>query len=145
MGIAFKKINRDAITPVRATDGSNGFDLTAISKKIAYDDKGGLLYIDYDTGVGFNIPPGLVGIGVSRSSISKMGLSLCNSCGIIDRDYTGSVSFRFYEINSNAKHYQVGDRIGQILFISNPYQDLTEVDELVESSRGSGGYGSTGR
>jgi len=143
MVVNFKKINKDAITPKKATDGSNGFDLTAIAKRIGYDDKGNLLYVEYDTGIGFNIPSGFVGFAVSRSSVSKMGLSLCNSCGIIDTDFSNQISFRFYEVSKNAKHYQIGDRIGQILFIANPTFELVQTDELVDVNRGA--YGSTGQ
>lgn len=144
MVINFKKLNTDAITPLKATDGSNGFDLTAISKKLIYDGKGDLLYIEYDTGIGFEIPSGYVGLGFSRSSVSKMGLALCNGTGVIDTDYRGAVSFRFYETSKNVKHYMAGDRVGQIVFLPAPRFVLNETKDLNDTQRGSGGYGSSG-
>lgn len=143
MKLNFKKLHKDAITPRKATDGSNGFDLVAISKRIEYDNNGSIKYISYDTGVAFSVPEGFVGIAFARSSVSNQGLSLCNGSGIIDKDYFKSISFRFYENSKTPTHYQLGERIGQLVIVAAPNFELNEVGELADTGRG--GYGSTGR
>lgn len=145
MKVNFKKIHKDAITPKKATDGSNGFDLVAIKKHIEFDGAGNIKYISYDTGIAITIPDGFVGLAFARSSVSNIGLTLCNGSGVIDKDYLGSISFRFYESVKNPKHYQLGERIGQLVIVSAPNFELNEVDELSDSQRGLGSYGSSGR
>ncbi len=79
-----------------------------------------------------------------RSSIYKTGMVLSNSIGTIDEIFTGEVSAVFYHVMPTMPRYQVGDRIGQIkLGLTFPI-DFIEVDELSETERGDGGYGSTG-
>jgi dUTP pyrophosphatase len=80
-----------------------------------------------------------------RSSISKTGLMLSNSCGTIDSGYRGSITFKFLIINNMQTQYEAGDRIGQIIIRKLEYVEFVEVDELGESERGAGGFGSTGR
>lgn len=80
-----------------------------------------------------------------RSSIYKTGMVLSNSVGTVDDLYRGEVSAIFYHVFTDMPRYRVGDRIGQIkLGITLPLK-FEEVDELGETARGDGGYGSTGR
>ena len=80
-----------------------------------------------------------------RSSVWKTGMVLSNSVGTIDDLYRGEVSAVFYHVFPNMPRYKVGDRIGQIkLGVSLP-MEFEEVDELSDTERGDGGYGSTGR
>jgi dUTP pyrophosphatase len=80
-----------------------------------------------------------------RSSVWKTGMSLSNCEGTIDELYRGEVSAVFYHIMPNMPKYEVGDRIGQIkLGFTFPLQ-FVEVEELTETERGSGAYGSTGK
>ena len=80
-----------------------------------------------------------------RSSIWKTGMVLSNSVGTIDDLYRGEVSAVFYHVFPNMPRYKVGDRIGQIkLGVTLPIE-FEEVDELSDTERGDGGYGSTGR
>jgi len=136
MKIKFKKLREDAVIPTRATDGSAGFDLTAIDFSIDYN------IITYDTGLAVQLPKGYVGLLVPRSSVYRMQLSLCNSCGILDWDYTGSVKLKFYTHSRAALKYQVGDRIGQLVVVPC-ITEAEEVSELSETVRGSGGWGSS--
>lgn len=140
MNIRIKKIHQDAVIPTKGTEFSSGFDLIAISKTISPN------YIEYDTGIAMEIPNEYVGLVVPRSSLSNKanGFYLKNSLGIIDPDYRGSIKLRFNgrEIYSS-NIYEVGDKIGQILFIKNPNVELIEVDELSDTVRNEGGFGST--
>ena len=131
-------------------------DLTATSKW--YDDNGNTCY---GTGLAFEIPEGYFGLLVPRSSNAKTDLRLTNSSGILDSGYRGEVMFKYRNDNfsnmsddykahvSNGiidftNEYNVGDRIGQILVLPYPKIEFVEVEELSETERGEGGFGSTG-
>jgi dUTP pyrophosphatase len=80
-----------------------------------------------------------------RSSVWQTGMVLSNCIGTIDESYTGEVSAVFYHIMPNMPKYEVGDRIGQIKIGATFPIEFVEVEELDKTSRGDGGYGSTGR
>ena len=141
MNVKIKKLNDAAVIPVRGTEHSAGMDLTAVSKEVVDNGKHG--YVNYGTGLAFAIPEGHVGLLFPRSSISKTGLILSNSCGIIDSDYRGEVTMRFKHIK-DTDDYNIGDRIGQLIIVHYPQVTFEEVSELDETVRGTGGYGSTG-
>lgn len=148
MDIKFKKVNSLAFTPTKGSSGAACFDLYAIGIKYEYN------YIEYDTGICFEIPEGYVGLIFPRSSISKLPSSvfLRNHVGVIDSDYRGSIKFRysskgfidFVGNNTNNRNmYQLKDAVGQIMFIPIPDITLKEVNELSDTERGEGGFGST--
>lgn len=153
MQVKFKKIHPDAKIPSYAKHGDAGMDLTAISRKWEYSDGGG--YYEYDTGLAVEIPDGYVGMIFPRSSQSNVNQLLTNHVGIIDSKFRGSIRFRFklidhypksdYDPNDNFKIYEVGDRVGQLIILPYPQIEPLEVDELSETDRGVGGFGSTGR
>jgi dUTP pyrophosphatase len=148
MLLKIKKLHKNAIIPKYATDGAVGFDLTAVSKEVK--NNGPINYVSYGTGLAFAIPEGYVGLLLPRSSISSnTSLMLSNSCGVIDADYRGEVSFRFKELslfnNKIGEQYQIGDRVGQMLIVPVVKCDFEEVTELDDTKRGIGGYGSTGK
>lgn len=80
-----------------------------------------------------------------RSSVWKTGMMLSNATGTIDETYIGEVSAVFYHIFPDMDIYKVGDRIGQIKIGATLPINFVEVDELDDTARGDGGYGSTGR
>lgn len=137
--IKFKKLNPNAVIPKRGTIGAAGFDLTAVWLEATETT------LKYDTGIAVEIPPGYVGLVFPRSSVCKTGLSLANSVGVIDQDFRGSISFVFYKPMQCIVPYLPGDRIGQLLIVPIPAVEYVEVDELSETERGAGGYGSTGK
>ena len=145
MEVKIKKLHPDAVIPKYETTGSAGMDLTAVSKKHEGEN------VVYGTGIAVQIPDGYYADLRPRSSISKYDLVLANSVGTIDSDYTGELIFKFkptkgsdYEYEVGLNEYQVGDRIGQIIIMPYPKIDFIEVDELEETERGNGGFGSTG-
>jgi len=134
--IRFKKLHPDAVTPTYAKDGDAGLDLTAISKTNADT------FIQYGTGIAIEIPKGYVGLIFPRSSVSKLeNFYLKNSVGVIDSGYRGELMLRF---NKSFSFYEVGDKIGQLIIIPHPTIYLEEVEELSNTERGEGGFGSTG-
>lgn len=140
MKVNVKKLHEAAKVPQYAKDGDAGLDLTATSRRM--DPKG---FIEYGTGLAFEIPDGHVGLIYPRSSVSKMNMSLANCVGVIDSGYRGEVCLRFKPATAGREIYDVGDRVGQLIIMPYPKIELNEVDDLSETSRGSGGFGSTGK
>ena len=154
--VKIKKLHPQSVIPFYSKNGDAGMDLVAISKE--YDGDGNTVY---GTGIAFEIPKGYVGLLFPRSSNAKTDLRLTNSVGVLDSGYRGEVMFKyrndnFSNMSDNYKvhlfngniaftnEYNVGDRIGQILILPYPEINFLEVDELSETERGEGGYGSTG-
>ena len=140
MKIRFKKLHPAAVIPKQAHQGDAGFDITATSFK-----RIGLFKYQYGTGLAMEIPEGYEGECRPRSSIHKSFMLLSNSPGTIDAGYRGEIMAVFYAIPFISKPYAVGERIFQLLIKPVPAVEYVEADELTETERGTGGYGSTGR
>lgn len=138
MKIKFKRISPDSVVPSYAKVGDGAVDLVAISK---VDE---LYFSEYGTGLAIEVPENHVALLFPRSSITNKGLILGNSVGVIDSGYRGEIKFRFYPVERYSQEYQIGDKIGQMMIIPYPKLEFEEVEELSETDRGTGGYGSTG-
>lgn len=139
MKVKIKRLSENAVIPTYAKDGDAGMDLVATSKE--YDKNGNVVF---GTSLAFEIPKGYVGLLFPRSSNAKMDLLLSNSVGVLDSGYRGEVLFKFKITLRDAYMYEIGDRIGQLIIMPYPTIEFEEVEELSETERGSGGYGSTG-
>lgn len=141
MNIKIKKLRPEATIPKYAKSGDAGLDLIATSKTETE------LYIEYGTGLSFEIPDNHVGLIFPRSSISKYHLNLANSVGVVDSGYRGEVMVRFKKTldRPHANMYNVGDRVCQLIVMPFPKVKLVEVEELSDTERGDGGFGSSGR
>lgn len=164
--IEIVKLNKDAKVPFYSKDGDVGMDLTATSRIMSSDDDTQADYIEYGTGIAIKIPEGYYGMIYPRSSNSKKDLTLCNSVGIIDSNYTGELKLRYkidgtynefidFEENeafvkdANGESYaqsiyNIGDKIGQLIILPYPTIKFVEVTELQQTNRNSNGFGSTG-
>lgn len=142
MVIKIKKLVEQAVIPSYSKEGDAGLDLTAVS--VNTTDNGDYGFIEYDTGLAVEIPEGYVGLVYPRSSISKTGLILANSVGVIDSNYRGSIKCRFKAI-PNSTIYSVGDRIAQLIIQPIPNIEFEVVEELSDTTRGDGGFGSSGK
>lgn len=141
MKVRIKKLSPEAVIPTYSYNQDACFDLTAISiNTIQTHDYG---YLEYGTGLVIEVPDDHVGLIFPRSSISKQGLILSNSVGVIDPGYLGEIKFRFKYI-AGSSYYEVGERIGQMMIIPRPKVEFELVDDMNESERGDGGFGSTG-
>jgi len=141
MKINIKKINPNAVTPTYAKVGDAGMDLVAT--RIISDTT---FQITYGTDLAMEIPEGFVGLIFPRSSIRKYELLLTNSVGVIDSGYRGEIQATFKKENGlDSLRYKVGDRICQIVIIPHPTIEFEEVNELNNTERGEGGFGSTGK
>ena len=145
LNLKIKKLNELAKLPTQATAGSAGWDLYATSEKIVFE--GLITYIEYGTGLTFEIPAGHVGMIFPRSSISSnTTLMLSNSVGLIDADFRGEVTARFKSSTIGvSRRYKIGERIAQLVIMPYPVVQLEEVQELDKTDRGAGGYGSSGK
>ena len=136
--LLFKKLHKDAVLPKRAHPTDAGMDMVATSVEYCNG------YIEYGTGVAVVIPTGCVGLLLPRSSVTGKDLILKNSIGAIDSDYRGEIKARFYRtegVRSNA--YNVGDKIAQLVIVPIILDDGHFVEELPNTIRGIGGFGST--
>ena len=138
MKVKITKTHSEATIPSYAKPGDAGMDLKSTSA--TYEDK----YITYGTGLAVEIPEGYVGLLFPRSSVYRTGQLLANSVGVIDSGYRGEIKLKFTR-SSDALEYNVGDRVGQLIILPYPKVDLVEVENLDSTSRGAGGFGSTGR
>ena len=134
--VKIKKLNPEANIPAYAKEGDAGLDLVAISKRETEK------FIEYGTGLAIEIPEGHMGLLFPRSSISKKDLVLANSVGIVDAGYRGELLIRFKKLGED--NYEVGESVVQLMVMPFPKINFEEVEELEDSSRGAGGFGSTG-
>jgi dUTP pyrophosphatase len=134
--IKVKKLHPNAIIPVYASPGATAMDVTAVEKTETGK------FIEYGTGLSFEVPKGYVLLAFPRSSVSNKDLMLKNCVGILDSDYRGELKLRFQ--NFGEDQYAIGERIAQIMILPHPEVRFIEANELSETQRGSGGFGSTG-
>ena len=140
MFVKIKKLHNNAVIPKYAKTGDAGLDLVAteILNKDTFQ-------ITYGTGLAMEIPAGYVGLVFPRSSIRKYDLSLTNCVGVIDSGYRGEIQATFRRHKGVAStDYEVGDKIAQIIIVPYPSIEFIETDELSETERGTGGFGSSG-
>lgn len=136
-----KKLHEDAHLPEYATEGAACFDIRSVQDGVV--PVNGSLALS--TGLSFEIPEGHVMLVYSRSGHGfKNDVSLSNAVGCIDSDYRGCLGVKL--TNSGTKDFVVekGDRIAQGMIIKYDRISFVEVDELSETERGEGGFGSTG-
>ena len=140
MKVKIKRLHKDGVIPSYAKEGDAGMDLTATRMWFDDDDN-----VCYGTGLAFEIPKGYVGLLFPRSSNAKKDLLLSNSVGVLDSCFRGEVILKYKTKGQGKNIYSVGDRIGQIIILPYPTIEFEEVDELSETERGVGGFGSTGK
>ena len=133
------KLDAGAIIPKYAKGGDAGMDLYAVSFGIDQNNN----YV-FGTGLAMEIPEGYVGLIFPRSSISRTAHSLRNAVGVIDSGYRGEIMLKFDINTHNSPVYEIGDRIGQVVILPYPQVEFEEVFELSKTTRGKGGFGSTG-
>lgn len=127
--------------PVRMTGGACAFDCWSRAIEMISEFR----QIRYWLGFALEVPEGFAALILPRSSICKTSMRMANGLGLIDRDFRGEVSAVFDVIGDGNLLYGVGERIAQMLIVPAPIVQLEQVDELSETGRGNGGYGSTER
>jgi dUTP pyrophosphatase len=140
--LPFRKLRPEAKLPGAQHPGDAGLDLCAAVDVVV--EPGERVMIP--TGVAVAIPEGQAGLVLPRSGLaSKHGLTMANSPGLIDAGYRGEVICAAINLDrEHAVKILVGDRIAQLVIVDLPAVKPAWVDELPESTRGEGGFGSTG-
>lgn len=135
------KKERGAQTPLLATPGSAGYDLVALGEfNIMPGDT-----IIAKTGLFMEIPDGYEAQIRSRSGLSRKGIIVANSPGTIDSDYRGEIGVILKNTNDYVVSIERNTKVAQLVFNKIEYATFTEVEELSDTIRGEGGYGSTGK
>lgn len=145
--LKIRKLHQDAIVPQYATAGAACFDLHAVGVGTTRSVYSGIP-VTVRTGLAFEIPHGWVMLIFSRSGHGfTRDTRLANCVGVIDSDYRGEVKVRLTRDTSctDAMSVRDGDRIAQAMLVPAAQWELEEVEELSDTARGAGGFGSTGQ
>lgn len=131
-------------TPEYMSNGALGADVRAVADYTIYPGEVVLV----DTGVAIELPEdrSLAAMVLPRSGISR-GLRLCNSPGLVDADYRGTIKFKYQNVHYHETpiHIKKGDRIGQLIFVPCEVVNFKKVKTLSDTERGEDGFGSTGK
>lgn len=135
-----KLAHPNAVIPYRGTEDSTGYDLVAVEKFKDVDSVTTL----YETGVIIEPPKGFYFEIVPRSSIVKSGYFFTNSVGVIDRDFRGTMKIALTKARLDAEPLKTPFTICQLILRRKYDTDFELVEDLSETKRGDGGFGSTG-
>jgi dUTP pyrophosphatase len=141
--VKIKKLNAAATVPSYGTEFAAGADLYACMEGSITINPGQTEFIH--TGLAMEIPTGLVGLIYARSGMAcKKGVAPANKVGVIDSDYRGEIIVALHNHSDEPLTVSNGERIAQIVYAPYYQAEFVEADELEESLRGEGGFGSTG-
>lgn len=132
------KLDPGAVAPERAHPTDAGLDLKTPKPFWLYSGH----YLKIDTGVHVELPPGTVGLITSKSGLMAKGIT-CR--GTIDADYRGSISAVLFNHGSEAVMFEAGQKVCQLVVLPVLTPEIEIVDELSQTERGDGGFGSTGK
>lgn len=140
--LKIKKLSENAVIPSYGSASAAGADLYSAEEEIVI--KPGETKLVH-TGLAMEIPEGYVGLIYARSGIAtKRGLAPANKVGVIDSDYRGEIMVSIYNHSSETQTIAAGERVAQIVITPYLTVNFVESEELDDTLRGSGGFGSTG-
>lgn len=143
IGVKIKYLSDKATEPRYATDGSLGMDLSAALSEPVVIKPGERVAVP--TGIAIQIPDGWGAFVFPRSGLSlKSGITMCNCVGVIDTDYTGELKAAVINVSDKEFTVNSGDRIAQLVFLPVEKARFVSAEELDDTDRGDGGFGSTG-
>ncbi len=144
MKIKFKKLRAGAVTPTRGSAYAAGYDLYACLDNTVTIAPGETAMIS--TGLSVAVPEGYFGAVFARSGLaSKQGLRPANCVGVCDSDYRGEYTVALHNDSALPREVANGDRIAQLVVMPFLEVEFEEAEELSETERGAGGFGSTGK
>ena len=144
MQIKFKKLNDLAKTPTRGSEYAAGYDLYAATESTIWIQPHSTVKVG--TGLAFELPENTFAAIFPRSGIaSKRGLAPANKVGVCDADYRGEYMIMLHNHTNSVQTIEPGERIAQMILMPYIPMEFNEVDELSETVRGTGGFGSTGQ
>ena len=136
-----KKLRKDAKLPTKGSKFANAYDLYAVTDAVI--DPGETVKIG--TGIACELPEGYCAFILARSGLAtKEGLRPANCVGLCDEDYRGEYIVAIHNDTNDMRVIKPGDRIAQVVFVPYTQSNFEVVDELSDSKRGAGGFGSTG-
>lgn len=143
MEIRIKKLSEKAVVPTYGSESAAGADLYACLEEAVTIEPGATLMVP--TGIAAEIPEGYAGLVYARSGLaSKKGLAPANKVGVVDPDYRGEFFVALHNHSSKAALVEPGERIAQLVITPFLKAEYTVVEELSDTVRGAGGFGSTG-
>ena len=144
MIVKFKKLNENAQAPAYGSFGAAGADLYALCEKEITIQPGETAFVH--TGIAVELPEQTVGLVFARSGLAcKRGLAPANKVGVIDADYRGEILVALFNHGTAPQTVENGERIAQLAVVPYLPCEFTECEELSDSERGAGGFGSTGK
>lgn len=144
MNIKVKKLKLGATVPTMGSKFAAGADLYSAEDADVVIEPGETKFIG--TGLAMEIPEGYVGLVYARSGLAcKRGLAPANKVGVVDSDYRGEIKVALHNHGKEAQTVEKGERIAQMVIAPYLSVNYEEADELSETERGEGGFGSTGR
>lgn len=141
--VKIKKLDENAKMPVYSSESAAGMDLYAREDRpvTVRPDQTVMLH----TGLAAEIPEGYVGLVFARSGLAvKKGLAPANKVGVVDSDYRGELMIALHNHSAADRVIEDGERVAQMVILPVPPVTLEEADELSDTERGGGGFGSTG-
>lgn len=143
MKIKIKKLHKRAIIPTYGTEYSAGADLYALLDSKIEIKPHETVFVH--TGISVEIPEGYCGLIFARSGLAtKRNLAPANKVGVIDSDYRGEIMVTLHNHSEITQTVEPGERIAQLAIVPFLKAEFEEVDELTDTTRGAGGFGSTG-
>ena len=143
MKIRIKKLNEKAIVPTYGSEYSAGADLYALLDEAIEIKPHQTVFVH--TGISVEIPEGYCGLVFARSSMgAKRGLAPANKVGVIDADYRGEIMVALHNHSEITATVEPGERVAQLAIVPFLKAEFEESDELSDTVRGAGGFGSTG-
>ena len=142
--IAVKKLDERAVLPTYGSEFSAGADLYAVADEEITFEPGETKLVH--TGLAMEIPEGYAGLIYARSGLaSKRGLAPANKVGVVDADYRGEVMVALHNHSAVVQKIAPMERIAQLVVAPFLHAEFVECEELSQTVRGEGGFGSTGR
>ena len=142
MKVAVKKLHQDAVLPSLGSQFAAGADLYSVEEVTLAAGETKLVH----TGLAMEIPVGYGGFIFARSGLAtKRGLAPANKVGVIDADYRGEIMVALHNHGAEAQTVEKGERVAQLVLMPYLAAEYFEADELSDTERGAGGFGSSGR
>lgn len=142
--VRIKKLDKNATIPTYGSQFAAGADLYACTDMPITINPHQTVLVH--TGIAMEIPAGYAGLVYARSGIAtKRNLAPANKVGVIDSDYRGEIMVALHNHGEEAQTIENAERIAQLVITPFVTAEFSEVDELCETERGEGGFGSTGR
>lgn len=142
MKVKFKKLDERAKRPEYGSENANGADLFALNDYTIEPGK----TVKIQTGIALELNDEYAGFIMARSGMAcNRGLAPANKVGLIDTDYRGEIIVALHNHGEETQTVNAGDKVAQLVIIKLPQATFIEVEEMDETKRGDGGFGSTGK